>query len=228
TKGLKTDLRFYAWRKKPFMPVEFSGAAYRFGHSMIRSVYKLNDQLEDIPMFSPALTPNPLQHLGGFRPLPKKWTLDWSKFFVIGGSAPQSSRKIDTQFSPPMHKLPANIDTQRRSLALLNLLRGRALQLPSGQAVATAMGTARPNADLRLPDGDTPLYFYLLREAEVVAGGLRLGPTGGRIVAEVLLGLLKGDPSSFLRQAPKWKPELPSATAGEFTLPDLVKFAGMV
>ena len=228
TKGLKTDLRFYSWRKKPFMPVEFSGAAYRFGHSMIRAAYKLNDQVpEEVPMFSPALTPNPLQHLGGFRPLPRKWTLDWSRFFVISGSQPQLSRKIDTRFSAPLHKLPADIDAQRRSLALLNLLRGRALQLPSGQAVATAMGTSRPNSELRLPPGDTPLYFYLLREAEVVGGGLRLGPTGGRIVAEVLLGLLKGDPSSFLRQAPTWKPELPSAKAGDFTMADVLKLAGV-
>ena len=210
------------------MPVEFSGAAYRFGHSMIRSQYKLNDQVEElVPMFSPALTPNPLQHLGGFRNLPKKWTIDWKKFFVVAGSSPQLSRKIDTTFSGPMHKLPASIDTQRRSLALLNLMRGRALQLPSGQAVATAMGTAVPNADLRLPAGDTPLYFYLLRESEVLAGGLRLGPTAARIVGETLLGLLKGDPSSFLRQAPTWKPELPSAKAGEFTMADLLKFAGV-
>ena len=57
--------------------------------------------------------------------------------------------------------------------------------------------------------------------------GERLGPTGGRIVAEVLVGLLKGDPSSFLRQAPAWKPELPSAEPGHFTMADLLRFAGV-
>ena len=226
TRGWKTDLRFYSWRKKPYMPVEFSGAAFRFGHSMIRSAYKLNDGLDPIPIFSPALTPNPLQQLGGFRPLPKKWKIDWSKFFPIGGSTPQPSRKIDTTLSPPLHQLPASIDDPRRSLAFLNLTRGRALELPSGQAVAKAMGTSRPDAALHL-DGETPLYFYLLRESEVVSGGTKLGPTAARIVAEVLLGLLKGDPASFLRVAPGWTPELPSATKGEFTLPDLLTFAGV-
>jgi hypothetical protein len=88
------------------------------------------------------------------------------------------------------------------------------------------MGTTVPNEDLGL-DGETPLWFYVLREAEVLADGRRLGPTGGRIVAEVLLGLLKGDPSSFLRQAPGWKPDLPAASAGQFTRPDLLRFAGV-
>lgn len=226
TKGSKVDLRFYSWRSKPFMPVEFSGAAYRFGHSMVRPAYKLNDKLDLIPVFSPALTPNPLQQLGGFRPLPKTWTLDWSKFFEVAGSKPQLSRKIDTRISGPLHELPANVDEPRRSLALLNLLRGRALELPSGQAVAAAMGTTRSNADLGLT-GETPLYFYLLRESEVVGKGHTLGPTAGRIVAEVLLGMLKGDPQSYLRKAPAWTPELKSAKPGEFTMPDLLAFAGV-
>jgi hypothetical protein len=61
----------------------------------------------------------------------------------------------------------------------------------------------------------------------VVSDGRRLGPTAGRIVAEVLIGLLKGDPSSFLRQQPDWRPELPGAAKGTFTLPDLLRFAGV-
>jgi hypothetical protein len=226
TKGWKADLRFYSWKNTPFMPVEFSGAAYRFGHSMARPGYKLNDQLDVIPVFSPALTPNPLQQLGGFRPLPKKWKIDWTKFFPIGGSTPQPSRLIDTKLSGPLHQLPESLDEPRRSLALLNLLRGKALELPSGQAVAKAMGTGRPDADLGL-NGDAPLWFYLLRESEVAAKGRRLGPTSARIVAEVLVGLLKGDPSSYLRVSPAWTPELPGEKAGDFTMPDLLRFAGV-
>ncbi len=226
TKGWKADLRFYAWRNTPFMPVEFSGAAYRFGHSMVRDGYKLNEELDVIPVFSPALTPNPLQQLGGFRPLPKRWKVDWSMFFVVSGSTPQPSRLIDTTLAGPLHQLPVGVDKPRRSLALLNLLRGRALQLPSGQAVAAAMGTSRPDSDLGL-EGEAPLWYYLLRESEVVAQGRRLGPTSARIVAEVLLGLLKGDPSSFLRKAPAWVPELPSENPGEFTMVDILRFAGV-
>ena len=69
----------------------------------------------------------------------------------------------------------------------------------------------------------TPLWYYLLREAEV-GGGESLGPVGGQIVAEVLVGLLQGDPLSYISQRPTWTPELPSAKAGDFTMADLVKF----
>jgi hypothetical protein len=70
-----------------------------------------------------------------------------------------------------------------------------------------------------------PLWYYVLREAEVQQDGLRLGAVGARIVAEVLLGLLKGDPLSYLRVEPRWKPELPAATADDFTMADLIRFA---
>jgi hypothetical protein len=123
-------------------------------------------------------------------------------------------------------------------LAHRNLLRGRALGLPSGFAVARAMGvrpltkrellphgvssnTAR-EAPLRAP----PLWYYILCEAasDLGEGGRHLGPVGGRIVAEVLLGLLEADPSSYLRRSPPWKPELPRAHRDTFTMADLVRF----
>ncbi len=72
---------------------------------------------------------------------------------------------------------------------------------------------------------ETPLWYYVLREAEVQQNGERLGEVGGRIVAEVLLGLLDGDPLSFLSVEPNWKPELPSAQRGQFTMADLIRFA---
>ncbi|HEX2699771.1 MAG TPA: heme peroxidase family protein [Acidimicrobiales bacterium] len=218
-------LAFFRWRSQPFIPVEFSGAAYRFGHSQVRDVYRINDAIEPLPILTDIRIPNPLQHLGGFRPLPRRWTVEWKHFFALGGPAPQPSRKIDTRLSGPMRKLPQNIDRDRRSLALLNMLRGRSLSLPSGQAVAAAMGTSAPHGDLGL-SGPTPLWYYLLREAERLEGGTRLGPTGGRIVAEVLVGLLAGDPTSFLRVSPTWTPELPSAEPGRFTMADLLRFAG--
>ena len=138
----------------------------------------------------------------------------------------------------PLLKLPSNIDRRRRSLATLNLLRGKALRVPSGQEVAGAMGEAPlPKAKLGLDklgleadhrdqlERETPLRYYVLREAEE-GGGEQLGPVGGRIVAEVLIGLLEGDPRSFLRMKPTWKPEkIPAAKRADFTLADLLKFA---
>ncbi len=223
---LSTALSFYRWKTSPFMPVEFSAAAYRFGHSQVRSAYRLNDTLDPLPIVTDIRIPNPLQHLGGFRPLPKRWTVQWNLFFELGGATPQLSRKIDTLLSKPMCALPVTIDDERRSLALINLLRGRSLGLPSGQAVAAAMGTSVPDGELGI-SGPAPLWYYVLREAEVLAGGERLGPTGGRIVAEVLIGLLQGDPSSFLRTSPGWRPELPSAVPGNFTMADVLRFAGV-
>jgi len=220
------DLAFFSWRSQPFIPVEFSGAAFRFGHSQVRDIYRINDVIEPLPILTDIRIPNPLQHLGGFRPLPRRWTVQWKHFFALGGPAPQPSRRIDTRLSGPMRKLPQNIDRDRRSIALLNMLRGRSLSLPSGQAVAAAMGTSVPDGDLGL-SGGTPLWYYVLREAERLGGGARLGPTGGRIVAEVLVGLLKGDPTSFLRVAPRWRPELPAGEPGRFTMADLLRFAGV-
>jgi hypothetical protein len=76
--------------------------------------------------------------------------------------------------------------------------------------------------------GEAPLWFYILKEAELVKKGRELGPVGGRIVAEVLVGLLQRDPNSYLYLQPGWKPAPPIATtAGQFTMADLLKFAGV-
>jgi hypothetical protein len=81
--------------------------------------------------------------------------------------------------------------------------------------------------DLGLPSGGpAPLWYYILKEAEVQAGGLHLGQVGGRIVAEVFLGLMQADPLSYLHQQPNWTPTLPSASSGDFTVADLITFAG--
>ncbi len=122
------------------------------------------------------------------------------------------------------------------SLPQRNLLRQLTWKLPSGQRLAQEMG-----APALLPGGlselrgyrlkldrSTPLFYYVLKEAEVMAGGRHLGPVGGRLVAEVIVGLLQTDPASYLTVEPGWKPTLPSTSgAGQFRMVDFLAFAGV-
>lgn len=191
------------------MPVEFSAAAFRFGHSQTRSTYDLNAQVTQRPIFTPGGAVDSTDDLRGFTPLPANWKIDWSLFFPLGSQPPQPSRLIDTELSGALFDLPHMNDLRvhAHSLAFRNLARGQSLTLPSGQDVARAMGEeVLTGAALNTSLDPTPLWFYILGEASVLGGGRSLGPTGGRIVAEVIPGLLELDPESFLEVAPLWKP----------------------
>ena len=74
-------------------------------------------------------------------------------------------------------------------------------------------------------ENSTPLWYYILKEAEVITEGHRLGPVGSEIVGEVFLGLLQADPASYLSVQPTWKPTLPSQTPGDFRMTDFLRFA---
>jgi hypothetical protein len=230
---LEHGRKFYNWRNDPFIPVEFSVAAYRFGHSQVRPGYRISANFA-APIFAaapsaPPAEPNDLS--GGRRILPRQ-VIDWKNFFALGGT-PQQSKAIDTKISSPLLDLPfpSGAPGDPKSLATRNLLRHLTFGLPSGQAVAEAMceGILEPDeledlAPLSL-DFETPLWFYILKEAELRAGGRHLGPVGGRIVAEVLIGLLEGDRQSYLRAHRRWKPLY--GTGGDFTMVDLLKKAGV-
>jgi len=250
--SLRVQLKFYSWRDQPFMPVEFSAAAYRFGHSMIRPRYYFNDRIRQ-PKADAAFgrtsifskTQDPRKNLNSFKPLPGDWGFQWKYFYELGGSVPdfprfklpQPSYKIDSVLVFPLKQLPPPIISPKdkvTSLAERNLRRGKALGLPSGQNVARTMGIEPlTTSDLELEklglkgssiDGNAPLWFYILKEAETIGDSAHLGPVGGRIVAEVLIGLLWGDPLSYLRVQPSWSPELANDD-GKFGMPQLVKFA---
>jgi hypothetical protein len=294
--GGKPKLQFYKPEvaRYPFMPVEFSVAAYRFGHSMVRPSYSLSaeiphqktNSLDRLPIFKPQFSCDDVQSLNGFRPLPEEWGIDWSFFLPDVVSKlpttkelpfaefirPQPAYRIDTMLVDPLSQLPDLRNEKRpdrKSLPSLNLQRGIALGLPSGQAVARRMGI-KPLTDQQLwidagnlSDADAvkarqdmfiahaaqlhenaPLWYYILREAELTdpidtkfedddkkkrsqrLGGSRLGDVGGRIVAEVLIGLVVADSQSYLVQFPDWRPTVKNMSASKtrFELSDVVNY----
>jgi hypothetical protein len=73
-------------------------------------------------------------------------------------------------------------------------------------------------------DTQTPLWYYILKEAEVLNSGLKLGPVGSRIVAETFVGLIEASRTSVLADR-AWRPTLPSLVSGSsFTMADLLLF----
>jgi hypothetical protein len=228
---LKNSLRLYDWRNEPFIPVEFAVAAYRFGHSQVRPGYRVNARFA-APIFDADQDPlnrDPDDLSGGKRA--DRRFVEWHNFFKLNGNTPQHSKRIDTTLSSPLFQLPFKARDMPRALAQRNLLRHLTFGLPSGQAVAKAIGSD-PLAPDEIKDlaefgmsTTTPLWFYILREAHQRAEGKHLGPVGGRIVAEVLIGLLLGDRQSFIRADPCWHPTL--GVKGEFGMAHLLKVAGL-
>ncbi len=158
--------------------------------------------------------------------------IDWQTFFDFGDGNVRPNKKMDTKLSSTLFDLVGAASNEPQSLAQRNLLRSLAFGLPSGQSVAKAMGEIPLHrndlADLKpyQLDTRTPLWFYVLREADVSAGGNHLGPVGGRIVAEVFIGVLQGDYTSYLALDHNWRPTL--TDKDDFTMVDLLNFAGVV
>lgn len=259
--GHQPKLRLYDRDHPPYMPVEFSVAAYRFGHSMIRPGYRLSAIDGDVALDKPdnkrlfRIFDGEDGGLRGFQRLAKGKGIDWSLFFAKG-LAPgdrlangdgdttnnmkgvrrtQLAYKIDTMLVAPIGDLPHAIAFNPSSLAERNLKRGRDFGLPSGQAAAhrigapvipdaklsvrvkNAFGDRKPIKDISAHfAGNAPLWFYILAEAEQevvdhapaqdpLGLGTRLGPLGGAIVLETVVGLMMADPESVLNPRSVWR-----------------------
>ena len=227
----RADLRLYKPHNASYLPVECSGALFRFGHSMVRDSYRLNDGLEPIPTFSSAASPAELEDLRGHRTLLDRLA---GRREALRAPARRSADAVQAD-RQPSGAVPERPPEGRRP--------DSAGALPCSTSTSTAadspscpregpspLQSPRPErrwlgrrSSPALPGlASTPLWLWTLQEAEVTQGGVQLGPVAGRAVSEVITGLVARDPGSYLKAAPAWTPTLPSVTAGDFTLADLL------
>lgn len=252
----RDNISFQIYNKTdaPILPLEFTHAAFRFGHSMVRVEYDLNDSDLAKDIFVKAPNEKPLQEI------------DWKLFFFehkegdpIGFK--NFSKKINLFIvSPMINNLPVSLSSP--NIVYRNIYRSWQMKLPSGQAIAKALKVEAINHDKfcslfgknssiyntlleTFPKpiqhlfksflDESPLWFYILMEAEYFNAKQTdhdaphtLGPVGSRIVAEVIIGIIYSDPNSFLRKCPTWKPSKEDCNdKGEFGMIKLLRKAGV-
>ena len=248
----------------PTMPIEFSVAGFRLGHSMVRTAYDWNRRFPGeagslFYMFDFSALGGTL---GGNAKLASNWIADWRRMYdfaggghaqLAGPNGTNLANRIDTLLADPLRFLPASVfgereedvefDDPARNLAFRNLVRGSMLKLASGQQMVEHLNSlgvnVRPlsrNQILRgssgarltaLSDAEkdsiatrTPLWFYILREAETGNGKMR--GVGARIVAETFHRAMEGSRFSLLR-TPDFEPK--HGRGSTFEMTDLLFFA---
>jgi len=226
------DLRYYDYKFNPYIPLEFSGAAFRFGHSMVRSRYQVNETLDSTPV--PIFTPSGSRSLTGLRVLRSRWSIQWNLFLDdrTDNQRHQFSNLIDPSLSIGLGHVPM-LPAGSRTLSLIeaNINRGLQLRLPSGQAVARLINAEIIGAGEDLVED--PLWLYILKEAMTHEGGKNLGTVGSTIVAETLIGLLLADKFSYVNMYPGWKPFLTKTPENheenmcDYSLYDLFSWGGL-
>lgn len=246
------------------IPVEFSAAAFRFGHSMVRDGYAVNGAHGDAKLVADLFNRTGFGAPGSV-PLPQDWVIEWKRFFKFPKPNQffvQQARRIDTKIADGLFHLPStqirafNLAPSAKSLSgadpaelpLRTLLRGARMGLPSGERVASEVARRMPAVRLATEEEivsgpgesvltnsnnglrwNTPLWYYILKEADVLHAGDHLGPVGSLIVAGVLVAALAADPKSYLNVAgPNWTPTLWTAESKNPTQDEMSKLFTLV
>jgi hypothetical protein len=185
---LENGPRHYRWRNNPYIPVEFSVAAYRFGHSQVRPSYRgnfgtsatdLSQQFFALIFDPAAVTPDDPDDLRGGRRKPRRF-IDWQTFFDFGDGRVRQNKLIDTTLSTPLFDLLGQPEGEPVSLATRNLLRNLSMKVPSGQRVAKAM-TLPPLAPADLDDL-APFHLHELVASRVAVRFARKRAVGQAVV----------------------------------------------